>query len=114
MKDVQNAIYSIVETRGKECYCILCHAIDIAIAHQPNMPQMQFICHEICTRTGKRTTAAVAKALEAIGRQPECKGEVTSTMLLGCAIAETTGIYGFVTGLLLIFVAPGMFMNFLS
>ena len=57
---------------------------------------------------------AAGKALEAIGRQPECKGEVTSTMLLGCAIAETTGIYGFVTGLLLIFVAPGMFMNFLS
>ena len=28
---------------------------------------------------------AVAKALEAIGRQPECKGDVTSTMLLGCA-----------------------------
>ena len=53
---------------------------------------------------------AVAKALEAIGRQPECKG----AMLLGCAIAETTGIYGFVTGLLLIFVAPGMFMNFLG
>ena len=46
---------------------------------------------------------AVAKALEAIGRQPECKGDVTSTMLLGC-----------VTGLLLIFVAPGMFMNFLK
>ena len=57
---------------------------------------------------------AVAKALEAIGRQPECKGDVTSTMLLGCAIAETTGIYGFVTGLLLIFVAPGIFMNFLG
>ncbi len=45
---------------------------------------------------------AVAKALEAIGRQPECKGDVTSTMLLGCAVAETTGIYGFVTGLLLV------------
>ena len=57
---------------------------------------------------------AVAKALEAIGRQPECKGSVTSTMLLGCAVAETTGIYGFVTGLLLIFVAPGMFMKFLG
>ena len=55
-----------------------------------------------------------AKALEAIGRQPECKGDVTSTMLLGCAIAETTGIYGFVTGLLLIFVAPGMFMGYLG
>ena len=31
---------------------------------------------------------AVAKALEAIGRQPECKGDVTSTMLLGCAIRD--------------------------
>ena len=57
---------------------------------------------------------AVGKALESIGRQPECKGDVTSTMLLGCAIAETTGIYGFVTGLLLIFVAPSMFLGFLA
>ena len=57
---------------------------------------------------------AVASALEAIGRQPECKGDVTSTMILGCALAETTGIYGFVTGLLLVFVAPGSFMNLLG
>ena len=56
---------------------------------------------------------AVGKACEAIGRQPESKGDVRSTMLLGCAIAETTGIYGFVTGLLLIFVAPGIFINLL-
>ena len=56
---------------------------------------------------------AVGKSCEAIARQPESKGEVTSTMLLGCAIAETTGIYGFVTGLLLIFVAPGMFLGML-
>ena len=56
---------------------------------------------------------AVGQALSAIGRQPECKGDVTRTMLLGCAIAETTGIYGFVTGLLLIFVAPGMFLGML-
>ena len=54
---------------------------------------------------------AVGKACEAIGRQPECKGSVTSTMLLGCAIAETTGIYGFVTGLLLIFLAPNLFLK---
>ena len=31
---------------------------------------------------------AVGKACEAIGRQPECKSDVTSTMILGCAIAE--------------------------
>ena len=49
-----------------------------------------------------------------MGRQPECKGDVTSTMILGIALSETTGIYGFVTGLLLIFAAPGMFMNYLG
>ena len=47
------------------------------------------------------------KAIEAMARQPEMKGDLTSTMFLGIACAETTGIYGFVIGLLLIFVAPG-------
>lgn len=56
---------------------------------------------------------AVGKACEAIGRQPECKRDVRSNMLLGCAIAETTGIYGFVTGLLLIFVAPRILLGLL-
>jgi len=56
---------------------------------------------------------AVAKALEAIGRQPESRGDVTPTMILGVALAETTGIYGFVTALLLIFVAPGIFAGFM-
>ena len=51
---------------------------------------------------------------EAVGRQPECKSDVTSTLILGVALSETTGIYGFVTGLLLIFLAPGMFMKFLA
>lgn len=57
---------------------------------------------------------AVARACEAIGRQPECKRDVTSTLILGVALSETTGIYGFVTGLLLIFFAPGQFMKFLG
>jgi len=56
---------------------------------------------------------AVGKACEAIGRQPECKGSVTTTMLMGCAIAETTGLYGLIVGMLLIFVAPGMFIKLL-
>ena len=55
-----------------------------------------------------------ASACEAIGRQPEAKGDITSTMILGIALSETTGIYGFVIGLLLLFFAPGQFMNFLS
>lgn len=49
---------------------------------------------------------AVGKACEAIGRQPEAKGAVQSTMLLGCAVAETTGIYGFIVALLLMFANP--------
>ena len=53
------------------------------------------------------------KALEAMSRQPEMKGDLTSTMLLGIACAETTGIYGFVVALLLIFVAPGSFIGLL-
>lgn len=57
---------------------------------------------------------AVAKACEAIGRQPECKSDVTSTMILGCAIAETTGIYALVIALLLIFVAPNILVNVLK
>ena len=56
---------------------------------------------------------AVAKACEAIGRQPECKGEVTSTMLFGCAIAETTGLYALIIAILLIFVAPNLLVNVL-
>ena len=57
---------------------------------------------------------AAAAACEAVGRKPECKSDVTSTLILGVALSETTGIYGFVTGLLLIFLAPGMFMNYLQ
>ena len=56
---------------------------------------------------------AVAKACEAIGRQPEAKGSITSTMLMGCAVAETTGLYALVIAILLIFVAPNIFVNVL-
>ncbi len=56
---------------------------------------------------------AVGKAIETIGRQPEIKGEVTTTMLMGCAIAETTGLYALVIAILLIFVAPGRLVDIL-
>ena len=56
---------------------------------------------------------AVAAACEAIGRQPESRSAVTTTMLMGCAIAETTGLYALVIAILLIFVAPGRLVNIL-
>lgn len=49
---------------------------------------------------------AAGKACEAVGRQPEAAGLITRTMLLGCAVAESTGIYGLVVGILLMFVNP--------
>lgn len=57
---------------------------------------------------------AVGKSCEAIGRQPECAGPVRSNMIMGCAIAETTGIYSLVISILLIFVAPNLFVNLLK
>ncbi|MCQ2484704.1 MAG: ATP synthase F0 subunit C [Clostridia bacterium] len=61
---------------------------------------------------------AVASACEAIGRQPESKGTVTTTMIMGCAIAETTGLYALVIAILLIFVAPrslvGILMSYIA
>ena len=57
---------------------------------------------------------SVGQACEAIGRQPECKGSVTSTMLMGCAIAESTGIYALVIAILLIFVAPRFLVGVLQ
>ena len=56
---------------------------------------------------------AVARACEAIGRQPEAKGSITSTLFIGCAIAETTGLYALVIAILLIFVAPGLLVDIL-
>ena len=49
---------------------------------------------------------AVAKACEAIGRQPEAQGDITRTMILGIAMAESTGIYALVIALILLFANP--------
>ena len=61
-----------------------------------------------------RPSFSVAQIGKLIAFCKECKSDVTSTLILGVALSETTGIYGFVTGLLLIFLAPGMFMNYLQ
>lgn len=45
---------------------------------------------------------ATSRAVEAIARQPEAEGKISKALLLGCALAEATAIYGFVIGLLII------------
>lgn len=49
---------------------------------------------------------AAGKATEAVGRQPEAQGDITRTLLLGAAVAETTGIYGLVVAMILLFANP--------
>ncbi|EFV02717.1 ATP synthase F0, C subunit [Pseudoramibacter alactolyticus ATCC 23263] len=45
---------------------------------------------------------ATGKAMDAIARQPEAESKISKNLLLGCALAEATAIYGFVIGLLII------------
>lgn len=49
---------------------------------------------------------AAGFAASAVGRNPGAKGDITSTMLIGQAVAETTGLYGFATAIILLFVKP--------
>jgi len=46
---------------------------------------------------------AAGKAVEAVARDPEARGDIITTMLLGQAVAESTGIYSLVIALVLIF-----------
>ena len=50
------------------------------------------------------TGFATGKASEAIARQPEAAGKINSTLLIGCALAEGTAIFGFITALLILFM----------
>lgn len=49
---------------------------------------------------------AAGKGAEAVGRQPEAQGDIIKTMILGAAVAETTGIYGLVVAMILLFANP--------
>ena len=43
---------------------------------------------------------ATGKATEAIARQPEAEGKISKNLILGCALAEATAIYGFIIGII--------------
>ena len=49
---------------------------------------------------------AAGHGASAVGRNPGAKSDITSTMLLGQAVAETTGLYGFAVAIILMFVQP--------
>lgn len=49
---------------------------------------------------------AAGHAAAAVGRNPSAQSQIRSTMLLGQAVAETTGLYGFAVAIILMFVKP--------
>jgi F-type H+-transporting ATPase subunit c len=53
--------------------------------------------------SGKGEGYAAMKACEGMGRQPRVADQLLRTMLIGQAIAESTGIYSLVVALLLVF-----------
>ena len=46
---------------------------------------------------------ATKGAVESVARQPEASSKIMTLLILGCALAEATAIYGFVIGLLIVF-----------
>lgn len=49
---------------------------------------------------------AAGQSAAAVGRNPGAKGNIMSTMLLGQAVAETTGLYGFAVAIILLYANP--------
>lgn len=45
---------------------------------------------------------ATGKAVDAIARQPEAESKISKNLILGCALAEATAIYGFIIALLIV------------
>jgi F-type H+-transporting ATPase subunit c len=46
---------------------------------------------------------ATSHAVDSIARQPEAAKDIRSSMLIGCALAEATAIYGLLVAIMIIF-----------
>ena len=51
---------------------------------------------------GLGISLATGKAVDAIARQPEAESKISKNLILGCALAEATAIYGFIIALLIV------------
>jgi F-type H+-transporting ATPase subunit c len=49
---------------------------------------------------------ATSKAVESIARQPEAKGDITSTLFIGLAMTETSSIFALIVAIILTFANP--------
>ena len=61
------------------------------------------ICLLTAALSGLGMGLATGKAVESVARQPEASGKINGLLLLGLALTESCAIYGFVTGLIMMF-----------
>lgn len=77
------------------------------------------IAAAIALLNGLFTTFGQAKvasqAIESIARQPEASDDIRATMFVGLAMAETSGIYGLLIAIIMLFANPlvDIFINLL-
>ncbi|MCL2570810.1 MAG: F0F1 ATP synthase subunit C [Defluviitaleaceae bacterium] len=69
-----------------------------------------YITSTIAIFNGFATTFTQARiacvAIDAIARQPEARGPITTAMFASLAMAETGGIYGLVVSIIILFPNP--------
>jgi F-type H+-transporting ATPase subunit c len=51
---------------------------------------------------GISTGNATGKAVEAISRQPEASGKITTALVIGNAFAEATAVYGLLVAIMIL------------
>ena len=76
-------------------------AFIIAVAH---MAAAIALLNGVLTTIGQGNVAATA--IESIARQPEAADSIRGTMFIGLAMAETSGIYGLLISIIMLFANP--------
>jgi len=80
--------------------------LEVAVYNEHFAKGLAYIGAGIAVFTGFATALgqgiAASKAVEAVGRQPEASGKITTTMIIGQAVAETSALYGLLIAFILI------------
>lgn len=65
MKKIKELVSLISGNRTRECYYILCLAVNIALSYQPSEPQMKLLCMEVGKKSGK-TALSIEKSVSRV------------------------------------------------
>ena len=62
------------------------------------------LCNGVMTAIGQGNVAV--SAVTAVARQPECAKAIQTPMFLGFAMGETSGVYGLLIAIIMLFANP--------